>query len=263
MLKRYSFILVAVLAIVSISSPATASAQERGTWKVEQVNTQSAGEWMTYIQDWLSEQNLEFSVERFEQNFKVLFNPEQIPAEQQPAQPSQTQELEKEQPQPAQQEQPVEQAAQAPQSGQESTEASQAPAEVEANATSNYEEKVVQLVNEERAKEGLAPLEMHNRLSDLARMKSQDMADKGYFSHTSPTYGSPFDMMKQYDFSYSTAGENIAAGQRTPQEVVEGWMNSPGHRANIMNESFTHIGVGYVEGGSYGTYWTQLFMTPR
>ncbi|UOQ95290.1 CAP domain-containing protein [Halobacillus shinanisalinarum] len=251
MLKRYSFILVAALAIISISSPA--SAQEQGTWKVEQVDTQSVGEWTTNIQEWLSEQNLEFSKERFQQNFKVLFNPEQIPADQQPSQPAQPEES-------TQQEQP---AAQAPQSGQGSTEASPAPSEVEANATSSYEEEVVQLVNEERAKEGLAPLEMHNRLSDLARMKSQDMADKGYFSHTSPTYGSPFDMMKQYDFSYSTAGENIAAGQRTPQEVVEGWMNSPGHRENIMNESFTHIGVGYVEGGSYGTYWTQLFMTPR
>ncbi|MFD2923612.1 CAP domain-containing protein [Halobacillus naozhouensis] len=236
MFKRLSIILVTVLAIVSFTAPSFASEQK--TWTIEQVD--SFEEWTNQLQRWLSEQNFEFSKERFEQNFKILFNPEQIPMNQQPQQTGK--------------EQPAEQPASEP---------SQVPAEVIEQATSSYEEKVVQLVNEERAKEGLSPLKMHDRLSDLARMKSQDMADKGYFSHTSPTYGSPFDMMQQYNFSYSAAGENIAAGQRTPQEVVEGWMNSPGHRANIMNEHFTHIGVGYVEGGSYGTYWTQLFMNPR
>ena len=122
---------------------------------------------------------------------------------------------------------------------------------------------MIELVNVERTSRNLSPLQSHNRLSDLAAVKSQDMADKGYFSHTSPTYGSPFDMMNEFDFKYRAAGENIAAGQRTPEEVVEGWMNSEGHRKNILNEQFTHIGVGYVEGGSYRTYWTQLFMTPR
>ncbi|WP_081988282.1 CAP domain-containing protein [Halobacillus sp. BBL2006] len=130
-------------------------------------------------------------------------------------------------------------------------------------STSVYERTVVELVNEERDKQGLPPLKMDERLSDLARKKSQDMADKQYFSHISPTYGSPFDMMKQFDFKYRAAGENIAAGQRTPEEVVEGWMNSEGHRANILNDSFTQIGVGYVEdSGPYGTYWTQMFMKP-
>ncbi|RWZ58794.1 hypothetical protein EQV77_07485 [Halobacillus fulvus] len=133
--------------------------------------------------------------------------------------------------------------------------------EVETDIT-EFEEEVVTLVNEERTAEGLDPLEMHQRLSELAEVKSQDMADENYFSHTSPTYGSPFDMMDQFDFEYRAAGENIAAGQRTPEEVVEGWMNSEGHRENILNDTFTHIGVGYVEGGSYRTYWTQLFMTP-
>ncbi|MDF2592072.1 MAG: sporulation protein, partial [Clostridia bacterium] len=75
--------------------------------------------------------------------------------------------------------------------------------------------------------------------------------------HTSPTYGSPFDMMKQFGITYKTAGENIAMGQRTPEEVVKAWMNSPGHRANILKSSFTHIGVGYVANGSY---WTQMFI---
>lgn len=78
-----------------------------------------------------------------------------------------------------------------------------------------------------------------------------------YFSHTSPTYGSPFDMMKKFGISFRTAGENIAMGQRTPEEVVNAWMNSSGHRQNILNPNFTHIGVGYVENGNY---WTQMFI---
>ena len=97
---------------------------------------------------------------------------------------------------------------------------------------------------------------MNWELSRVARYKSQDMKDKGYFSHTSPTYGSPFDMMKKFGITYRTAGENIAKGQRTPQAVVNAWMNSSGHRANILNSSFTQIGVGYVADGNY---WTQMF----
>ncbi|SEP79434.1 uncharacterized protein, YkwD family [Virgibacillus subterraneus] len=140
-----------------------------------------------------------------------------------------------------------------------------ASSDLEAKDPSEFEKKVVELVNEERAKENLDPLKMHDRLSSLARKKSQDMAENNYFSHTSPTYGSPFDMMQQFNFNYSLAGENIAAGQRSPEQVVEGWMNSEGHRKNIMKDGFTHIGVGYVEGAGlpYKTYWTQLFMTPR
>jgi len=94
----------------------------------------------------------------------------------------------------------------------------------------------------------------------MARDKSADMRDHHYFSHQSPTYGSPFDMMKKYGISYTTAGENIAAGQTTPEEVVQAWMNSEGHRANILNPNYTAIGVGYVKGGSYGSYWTQDFI---
>ncbi|ELK46359.1 CAP domain-containing protein [Halobacillus sp. BAB-2008] len=127
-----------------------------------------------------------------------------------------------------------------------------------------FEKEVVALVNEEREQRGLAPLKIDNRLSGMAKVKSQDLSDKDYFSHESPTYGSPFDMMNQFDFDYRAAGENIAAGQRTPEQVVEGWMNSDGHRANILHKDFTHIGVGYVKGdGRYTTYWTQLFMTPK
>ena len=122
---------------------------------------------------------------------------------------------------------------------------------------SEYEAEVVRLVNIERAKNGLKPLTADWELSRVARYKSQDMKDKGYFSHTSPTYGSPFEMMKSFGISYRSAGENIARGQRTPQAVMNSWMNSSGHRANILSSKFTKIGVGYV---SSGNYWTQMFI---
>lgn len=124
-------------------------------------------------------------------------------------------------------------------------------------STQNYEQEVVRLVNEIRTQYGLKTLSEDWELSRVARYKSQDMRDKNYFSHTSPTYGSPFQMMKSFGISYRSAGENIAKGQRTPQEVVNAWMNSSGHRANILNSSYTKIGVGYV---SDGNYWTQMFI---
>ena len=126
------------------------------------------------------------------------------------------------------------------------------------SSVSEYESEVVRLVNVERARYGLSPLKEDWELSRVARYKSQDMKDKSYFSHTSPTYGSPFQMMKSFGISYKSAGENIAKGYATPEAVVNGWMNSSGHRANILNKSFTHIGVGYVVGGNY---WTQMFIS--
>ncbi|MBA2874115.1 SafA/ExsA family spore coat assembly protein [Thermaerobacillus caldiproteolyticus] len=128
------------------------------------------------------------------------------------------------------------------------------------NDVKQIENEVVRLTNQERAKYGLPPLQIDWQLARVARYKSADMRDKNYFQHDSPTYGSPFTMMKNFGISYRTAGENIAAGQRTPQEVVNAWMNSPGHRANILKKDFTHIGVGYAKGGSYGHYWTQMFI---
>jgi uncharacterized YkwD family protein/spore coat assembly protein SafA len=122
------------------------------------------------------------------------------------------------------------------------------------------EEQVLNLVNQERQKAGLKPLAMDWELSRVARTKSQDMAQKNYFSHQSPTYGSPFDMMKQFGISFRMAGENIASGQRTPEEVMQSWMNSQGHRANILKPEYTHLGVGYYRGGSYGHMWTQMFI---
>ena len=125
------------------------------------------------------------------------------------------------------------------------------------NEQQAVEEQVASLVNKERAKEGLAPLTIDWELARVAKYKSQDMHDKNYFSHTSPTYGSPFDMMKNFGISYNAAGENIAQGQKSATQVMEAWMNSSGPRANIMDAKFTHIGVGYVEDGNY---WTQMFI---
>lgn len=123
------------------------------------------------------------------------------------------------------------------------------------------EAQVIQLVNQERAKHGLKALKANWELSRVARFKSADMRDRNYFSHTSPTYGSPFDMIKAFGISFNAAGENIAAGQTTPQQVMKSWMESPGHRKNILSAQFTEIGVGYAQGGSHRHYWTQLFMT--
>ena len=125
------------------------------------------------------------------------------------------------------------------------------------NTVLSYENEVIRLVNEQRAKNGLKELQADWELSRVARFKSQDMKDNNYFSHTSPVYGSPFEMIKNFGISYRSAGENIAKGQRTPQAVVNAWMNSSGHRANILNSTYTKIGVGYVADGNF---WTQMFI---
>lgn len=125
------------------------------------------------------------------------------------------------------------------------------------SSVTNFEQEVIRLVNEIRVENGLKPLSHHWELSRVARYKSQDMKDNRYFSHTSPTYGSPFQMIKNFGISYRRAGENIARGYATPAAVVDGWMNSSGHRANILSSGYTHIGVGYV---AQGHYWTQMFI---
>ena len=125
---------------------------------------------------------------------------------------------------------------------------------------SAFNQQVLDLTNAERAKAGLSPLKYNAALSNVATLKSQDMRDKNYFSHTSPTYGSPFAMMEKFSIKYTYAGENIAAGYSTPQAVVTGWMNSAGHRQNILNSNYNQIGIGYAAGGSYGHYWTQMFI---
>ncbi len=120
------------------------------------------------------------------------------------------------------------------------------------------EQQMLSLVNQERAKAGLPALKADMRLVLLARKKSQDLIDKNYFSHTSPTYGSPFDMMKAAGITYGTAGENLA-GSYSVESAHTALMNSEGHRRNILNPAFTHIGIGIVHGGTYGMMFTQMF----
>ncbi|GAE25112.1 hypothetical exported protein [Halalkalibacter wakoensis JCM 9140] len=123
---------------------------------------------------------------------------------------------------------------------------------------SDLERLVAELTNQERRNNGLPDLQLDDSLSHVARVKSQDMEEHNYFLHTSPTYGSPFDMIRDFDISYQSAAENIAQGQRSAEEVVQAWMTSEGHRANILNQTYTHIGVGYHEEGHY---WTQMFIS--
>ena len=125
--------------------------------------------------------------------------------------------------------------------------------------------QVVTLTNAERAKAGCGPLTVNATLTAVAQAHSQDMATHDYFDHNSQDGRTPFDRMTAAGYRYSTAAENIAAGQRTPQDVMTAWMNSPGHRANILNCALKEIGVGYATGSSsqYGVYWTQDFGTPR
>jgi uncharacterized YkwD family protein len=144
------------------------------------------------------------------------------------------------------------QAAPAPQQEAKAPEQTQA-----AEGISEFERKVIDLTNAERSKNGLPNLQADTQLSGVAREKSNDMQKNNYFSHTSPTYGSPFDMMRDFNVTYKTAGENIAQGQQTPEQVVQAWMNSEGHRKNILSKDFTHIGVGYQKSGHH---WTQMFI---
>ncbi|WP_078556854.1 SafA/ExsA family spore coat assembly protein [Bacillus alkalicellulosilyticus] len=130
------------------------------------------------------------------------------------------------------------------------------------DAVKRIEHQVIQLTNQERAKYGLPALTPNWQLSRVARFKSADMRDRNYFAHQSPTYGSPFDMIRDFGISYRSASENIAMGQTTPEQVVRAWMNSEGHRRNILSRDTTHIGVGYAQGGSGRHYWTQMFIRP-
>lgn len=128
------------------------------------------------------------------------------------------------------------------------------------NTFSEEQVEVLNLVNKERKANGLKELTLSKELSDVANIKSKDMIQNGYFDHTSPTYGSPFDMMKKFGISYNTAGENIAMGQKSPAEVMNSWMNSSGHRANILNSSYTQLGVGIQKDSNGTIYWTQMFV---
>ncbi|MFI9206436.1 CAP domain-containing protein [Streptomyces sp. NPDC053048] len=118
---------------------------------------------------------------------------------------------------------------------------------------------VLALTNRERTAAALPPLAADPRLAAAARAHSTDMVARDFYSHTTPEGREPWDRARAAGAPHRAIGENIACGQRTPAEVVRGWMDSPGHRANILTPGFTHLGVGYATGGRAGTYWTQLF----
>lgn len=225
--------LTAVLAAALIL-PNGASAQSYGTYTVNVKNTTN---WKTY-----------FYTIPWNEFYK---QPSSEPQNAQPANPVQpAQPVKPVQPaQPAQPAKPIEQTP--------SVKPTQ-PAQTQNGTTvdkSQFATQVITLVNQERAKQGLKPLSGDAALNKMALAKAQDMSQGNYFSHTSPTYGSPFNMMKQFGISYRYAGENIAMGQKTPAEVVNAWMNSEGHRVNILSPNFTLIGVGYYNG-----YWAQEFV---
>lgn len=121
------------------------------------------------------------------------------------------------------------------------------------------EQEVFNLINQQRANNGLAALKVDSEVQRVARIKAQDMVNNNYFDHNSPTYGSPFDMLKSFKISYKSAGENIA-GNNNNSAAVTAWMNSPGHKANILNSSFNYTGVGVVNGSKYGKIYVQMFI---
>ena len=127
---------------------------------------------------------------------------------------------------------------------------------VQSGSITQIERQAMELVNRIREQNGLKPLTISEDLSVKARVKAQDMKKQGYFSHNSPTYGTPFQMMKRLGITYRSAAENIAMGYRSAEAVVNAWMNSPSHRAAILSSRYTTMGIGYADG-----YWTQWFIS--
>ncbi|MDD2238373.1 MAG: SafA/ExsA family spore coat assembly protein [Bacilli bacterium] len=130
----------------------------------------------------------------------------------------------------------------------------------DSNDNRSLELEVIRLVNKEREKAGITQLIENDKISNVARTKSKDFINNNYFSHNSPIYGSPFDMLDSYGIKYTAAAENIASGQRNPTEVMYYWMSSSGHRANILNSTLNQIGVGVARDNDGNLYWTQMFI---
>lgn len=129
------------------------------------------------------------------------------------------------------------------------------------NGYGNLEQEIIRLVNQERVRRNLNPLQENWEVSRVARIKAQDMIDNNYFSHNSPIYGSPFQMLRDFGIRYTEAAENIAYGNLTAQQVMNQWMNSSGHKANILNPNFTTIGVGVARTSPNGPYYfVQMFI---
>ena len=128
------------------------------------------------------------------------------------------------------------------------------------SGSDNAEEEVLRIVNEERMRHGLNPLEVNARLAQVARYKAEDIRDNDYFGHHSPIFGSPFDMLDMFDIGFRKAGENLALGHTTAQHAMEDWMASEGHRSNILG-SYTEIGIAALE-GPRGKIWVKMFIAP-
>ena len=121
------------------------------------------------------------------------------------------------------------------------------------------EKEVFNLINQQRAANGLSALKIDEEVQRVARIKAQDMVNNNYFAHNSPTYGTPFQMLNSFKISYRSAGENIA-GNSSNSAAVNAWMNSPGHKANILNSSYNYTGIGVVNGSKYGKIYVQMFI---
>ncbi|WP_059103981.1 CAP domain-containing protein [Shouchella shacheensis] len=178
---------------------------------------------------------------------------EEAPAPEEEAQP------EEEAPAPEEEAQPEEEAPAPEEEVQPEEEVTEDEEQADASGDITAEEQqMVDSVNQERQQAGLAPLHVDTQLTEVARVKAQDMIDNNYFSHNSPTYGSPFDMMDQFGVQYNTAGENLA-GNQTVDAAHQALMNSQGHRENILSSNYTEVGIGIVDGGPYGKMFVQLF----
>lgn len=124
---------------------------------------------------------------------------------------------------------------------------------------SSDEKEVFDLINNQRTNNGLSALKLDSEALNVARIKAKDMVDNNYFSHNSPTYGSPFQMLNSFKVTYKTAGENIA-GNSSNSGAVNAWMNSSGHKANILNSAFNYTGIGVVKSSKYGKIYVQIFL---
>lgn len=131
------------------------------------------------------------------------------------------------------------------------------------NDIRTLETEVIRLVNAERAKVGRPALTENTEISNVARIKSKDFINNNYFSHNSPTYGSPFDMLRSFGITFTAAAENIASGQKTAAQVMNTWMNSSGHRTNILNSTYNQTGVGVAKDNNGNLYWTQMFIRSK
>ena len=144
-------------------------------------------------------------------------------------------------------------------SGNNNSGSSSSGSQTTTSSMDSNEKEVFDLINTQRTNYGLTALEVDEEVQRVAKIKAQDMVDNNYFSHQSPIYGSPFAMLNSFKISYQTAGENIA-GNSTNSGAVTAWMNSSGHKANILNSSFNYTGIGVVSSSKYGKIYVQLFI---